>query len=144
VCVCLCGCVLVCLCVCVCCVCVCVCVVCVCVCVCVCVVCVCTELIVPECPHRVRINEPVSRCHRNTYTYAPYMSLKRQIGPKVPWTSGQSRSKVDSRKGHVSGERMTITFLKTAPTAKICSPTIQIQKLVRFAHSKRAICSVYT
>jgi len=36
----------------------------------------------------------------------------------------------------MSGRRMTITFLKTAPPAKICSPTTQIQTLVRLKHSK--------
>jgi len=60
----------------------------------------------------------------------------------LPEKSGRPRAKVDSRRGHMSGKRAIVTFSMTAPTAKICSPTASIQKLVRLKHSKPALCAM--
>jgi len=42
----------------------------------------------------------------------------------------------------MSGESMIVTFSMIAPTAKICSFTAYIQKLVRLKHSNCALCAV--
>ena len=68
-----------------------------------------------------------------------------QIGdPKVPKTSGQPRTKVDSWWGQMSGGSIATTFLNTTSRASTCSPLTQIQKLVRLKHWKSALGSACT
>ena len=72
------------------------------------------------------------------------ITKRSQSGPEMP-----SRNLVLSYEknvwwGHVSGGSMTTTYYIIAPTAKISSPTSQIQKLVQFIRSKHALFIVYT
>jgi len=53
-------------------------------------------------------------------------------------------AKVDFRWGHVSGGSMTKTFCINSLTAEICLFKPQIQKLVQFKDSKRALYAIYT
>ena len=75
----------------------------------------------------------VYTCHETiheTVWHETCLSWDYSNPSQTAWNICRSQAKVDSRWGHVSGESMTITFLKTAPTSKICSPTTRIQKLV--------------
>ena len=58
------------------------------------------------------------------------------------------RAKIDSRWGHVRGGSIIITFVHISSSAWICpplcSPSNQIQKLMRLKHSPNDLCTVCT
>jgi len=109
----------------------------------------------PSSPYACPLGASLENIMTRSFSRTSWLGAFREHDDTIPWVRAVPNclkqqagpacllAKVDSHRGHMSGESMTTICSSTAPTDKFSYTTPQIQKPVRLKHSKHAVCAVY-